>query len=86
MLYLNHKRDIEILVADVFLEEDTGPDLYARLREGDPSLKVITMSGVPRPEIESGGVVDPGDPFLQKPLSLSALRAAISELIDGQST
>jgi PAS domain S-box-containing protein len=72
---------IDLLFTDVVMPDMRGNELADRLRQQHPQLKVLFMSGYAydfaianTPESECTG-------FLQKPFSISSLRARISELL-----
>jgi CheY-like chemotaxis protein len=77
----SHPGKIDLLLTDIVMPEMRGNELAERLREQQPDLKVLFMSGyaydaslakVPRSE-------DTG--FLQKPFSIAGLYSSVSELL-----
>jgi CheY-like chemotaxis protein len=72
------RRWIDVLVADVMLPDRTGPDLAAALRNDNPGLLVLYVSGW-RPE---PGFPDIGDALLlEQPFSLDELRGTLTRLV-----
>ena len=72
------RRWIDVLVADVILPDGTGPDLAAALRDDNPGLGIVYVSGWH----DEPGFPDVGDGLLlKKPFSLDALRAAVTSLV-----
>lgn len=69
----NHPDPIDILVADVVLPEMNGRELAEKLQEQRPQLKVLFMSGTPKEEIYSNGLLRPGTPYLEKPFAPALL-------------
>ena len=65
--FLPRAGDFDILVTDVVMPKLRGPALARRLREANPELKVVFMSGYTDGALE--GVELGSDPFLQKPFS-----------------
>jgi two-component system cell cycle sensor histidine kinase/response regulator CckA len=73
-----HKGKIDIVVSDVVMPEMDGPALFKELRQRNPSLKVIFVSGYPNEAFrESMGSDDFA--FLPKPFSLPQLAAKVKE-------
>jgi len=71
------KGDIDLVLLDLFLPDMQGKNIYPRLLEARPDLKVIVCSGYsiegPAQEILDAGA----NGFIQKPFSLSALSEKI---------
>ncbi len=67
----------DLLLTDVVMPGMSGPALADRLREIDPGLKVIFMSGYDSSQVVRRYVVDQGFSLIAKPFTASALRAAI---------
>ena len=55
------------MVTDIVMPRRTGPELYERLEEIRPGLKVLYMSGYSDRSILETKVLRRGMPFLQKP-------------------
>ena len=66
---------IDLLVTDVVMPEMRGPELAARLRDRQPGLKVLLVSGYAE-EIAVVGR-DASVPFLAKPFSVESLLKAV---------
>ncbi|MFN8574148.1 MAG: PAS domain S-box protein [Gemmatimonadaceae bacterium] len=76
--------DIKILVTDVVMPGESGPELAVRARELHPNLPVLFISGYnPDATIARGDVS--GGPLLQKPFSLGDLARKIREVLDAAS-
>ena len=65
--FLPRADEFDILVTDVVMPKLRGPALARKLREANPELKVVFMSGYTDGALE--GVELGSDPFLQKPFS-----------------
>jgi FixJ family two-component response regulator len=52
-----------------------------RLRERQPALKVLFMSGYSDEQIRRDGSVDPATPFVQKPFTVETLTGAVARLL-----
>jgi signal transduction histidine kinase/ActR/RegA family two-component response regulator len=71
----------DVVFLDVAMPELSGPIVFARLREADPQVKVVFISGYPKgAEIES--LLDAGAcDFLNKPCSMEQLRRTLAAII-----
>ncbi len=76
-LALGYRGAIDLLLADVRLKEGSGPGAARRLRLRFPEMKIAYMSGYPREELVSKGLIDEDAPFLPKPFDLAAFRSLI---------
>jgi FixJ family two-component response regulator len=61
----------------------TGAALAARIREGDPDLKVLYLTGHPDRLFDEKHVLLIEEAFLEKPVTASGLREAVSQAING---
>jgi DNA-binding response OmpR family regulator len=52
------------------------------MREKNPKLKVLFMSGYSDDVVEHHGVIEAGTDFIQKPFSVGGLAAKIREVLD----
>jgi len=71
---------VDVLLADVGLPRNGGPELAARLRRRWPTLRVLFMSGLGREAIQVQGV-PPGAALLEKPFAPMALLERIDQLL-----
>jgi CheY-like chemotaxis protein len=69
---------INMLVTDVVMPGMDGPDLARRALELRPGLPVLYMSGYTDDEIMRRGLLDAGQPFLQKPFTPEALSEQVA--------
>jgi len=72
---------IDILVTDVILAGMDGPELARRAKQLRPELPVLFMSGYTDDEIVRRGLLDAGQPFLQKPFTPDALSTEVAALL-----
>lgn len=79
-LYQLHA-DVKLLVADVVLPRTSGRQIARRLRELRPGLSVLYISGYGERAIVNHGVLEPGVPFVQKPILPSALLRRVRSLL-----
>jgi len=81
-VFSQHGADIALLLADVVMPKRNGPELYEELARKQPGLKVLYMSGYTDATVSSGGLLDPGAPFIAKPFTVDALSCRIREVLD----
>lgn len=74
-IYRHYQGKIDLLLTDVSLPGENGPELAAALRKSEPDLQVLFMSGLPEPE-EYG-------PFLRKPFSVADLLHCVQRSVAG---
>jgi CheY-like chemotaxis protein len=71
--------EFDVVLLDVMMPKKTGYELVAVVRETQPDVPVILMSGYSE---QAGG--DPPDAFIEKPFSVSALEGAIQAALRGE--
>jgi CheY-like chemotaxis protein len=71
---------ISLLVCDVRLPGDCGPEVARTLTALQPSMRTLFVSGLPYEDPEGGSRVPAGCGFLLKPFSPTALQAKAAEL------
>jgi nitrogen-specific signal transduction histidine kinase/CheY-like chemotaxis protein len=72
---------IDLLITDVLLPGMDGPELARRATELRPELPVLFLSGYTDDEIVRRGLLEQGQPFLQKPFTPEALAAEVAQLL-----
>lgn len=73
--------DFSLLVADVVMPRLNGPALAHRLREANPGLRVLFISGYADAELAQHNLRGPGISFLRKPFTPDALTHRVRELL-----
>jgi PAS domain S-box-containing protein len=76
-LAARHPGSIDLLITDVVMPGTSGPILAAKLRALRPGLRTVFMSGYIDDAVTRHGVLDSGEPFLQKPFTLEQLEGAV---------
>jgi PAS domain S-box-containing protein len=66
----------DLVITDIVMPTMNGRELAERLRERQPTLKIIYMSGHANPSIQRDLLKD-GRPFLQKPFTMATLAATV---------
>ena len=64
------------------MPEMSGFELSARLQADRPDLRVVYMSGYPKPMFAEGGGEMPGARFIAKPFDRQALLRSIRQALD----
>jgi two-component system, cell cycle sensor histidine kinase and response regulator CckA len=73
---------IHLLLTDLVMPGMSGLELTNRLRGMRPQLKILCMSGYTEEVLVHNGSLNPGMPFLRKPLRPDALAAGVREALD----
>jgi PAS domain S-box-containing protein len=74
-------REIHLLLTDVVMPGTSGRELAAKIMAKRPSIRVLYMSGYTENVVTSGGLLEEGLAFLQKPFSPAALVHRIREVL-----
>jgi len=81
-LYKKHKDDIAVVVTDMGLPKMGGVDVFHRLREIRPAVKVILVSGYLDPALKNDMLTAGAKGFVQKPYALGDMLRKLREVID----
>jgi two-component system cell cycle sensor histidine kinase/response regulator CckA len=79
-----YKGRIHLLLADVVMPEMSGPRAVEQIRALHPGIKVLYMSGYTDEAIVHHGILDSGQPFLQKPFLPNTLARKVREVLNTQ--
>lgn len=74
----------EVLLSDVVMPQQSGPELARRLRTRQPGLPVVFMSGYADDNLDSEGLVGDSDWFVQKPFATRELLHALASALAGR--
>ena len=74
-----HSDSIRLLITDVIMPTMSGKELSGKIKEIQPRIKTLFMSGYTANIIAHHGVLDEGVYFIQKPFSMAALSAKVKE-------
>jgi CheY-like chemotaxis protein len=75
----NPAQELDLVVTDLVMPKMSGPHFVERLRELQPKVRILRVSGYPRhhhPRLSADV------PFLQKPFTLEALEQAVRSALD----
>ena len=78
----NHAGQIDLLLSDVIMPQMPGPQLAKRLLAKRPAVRVLLMSGFAQPILDSGGHLDAGMAFIEKPFSGPGLLAKVAHILE----
>jgi CheY-like chemotaxis protein len=82
-IYKERRDEIALLLTDIVMPGESGPQLYRRLSAGNPTLRVLFMSGYTDKRTMYGDVLDPGLPFIAKPFRPGDLARKVREALEG---
>ena len=75
---------IELLITDVIMPKIDGPTLVRHVREKQPSVKVLCISGYTEERLRERSGLDEDLAFLAKPFSLKQLASAVKDVMQGR--
>lgn len=78
--------EIHLLLTDVVMPGTSGRELAARIMVRRPNIRVLYMSGYTENVVTSGGLLEEGLAFLQKPFSPAVLVHRIREVLNHTTT
>ena len=76
-----HRAEIQLVITDVMMPFVDGRQLMRRLRELDPHLPILVMSGMLTPSLEAEILAQEACGFLAKPFTAEQLLAKLRELL-----
>jgi len=82
-LAANYPDRIDILLTDVIMPNMSGRELYSRLQQARPGLRVLYMSGYAANLIADRGVLGEDICFIQKPFTRMNLARKVRECLNG---
>jgi two-component system cell cycle sensor histidine kinase/response regulator CckA len=74
----------DLLLTDLRMPQMAGDELASRLRQRDPDLKVLYLTGYADQLFKSKHTLWDGEAFLEKPCSIGGLLEAVSLLLRGK--
>jgi signal transduction histidine kinase/DNA-binding response OmpR family regulator len=76
---------VNLLLTDVIMPNLSGKDLVSRIRQMDPTIRVLYISGYAPAAFVHRGMFDEGTPILQKPFTPSSLARKVRQVLSGRS-
>jgi two-component system cell cycle sensor histidine kinase/response regulator CckA len=79
-----HQAPVDLLVTDLLLDDMSGVDLLAALRESQPGLQAVFFTGADRDEVQK--LLPPAEKFrlLTKPVSSNQLLESVQQALVGK--
>jgi two-component system, cell cycle sensor histidine kinase and response regulator CckA len=77
-----HQRTLSLLITDVVMEHESGPQVYARVAALMPQVAVLFLSGYTGQSVLARGTRQEGVAYLQKPFTPKALALRVREVLD----
>ncbi|MGA3176582.1 MAG: PAS domain S-box protein [Candidatus Acidiferrum sp.] len=81
-LAVSYAGEIHLLLTDVVMPGTSGRELASRVSPHRPGIRVLFMSGYTENVITSGGMLEKGLAFLQKPFSPAVLVEKVREVLN----
>jgi CheY-like chemotaxis protein len=81
-LFEEHPDEIGLVITDMVMPEMAGLELSKALRERDPLVKIIALSGyaiAEKEELSEAGIIE----LIKKPFPMQALAQAVKRAIEG---
>ncbi len=79
----SHGEVIDLLVSDMVMPQMNGPELYQRILEQRPGIKVLFISGYAGVVTANNGYQEEKDNFISKPFTMEAFIRKVSEVMTG---
>ncbi|NCC50764.1 MAG: response regulator [Spartobacteria bacterium] len=73
--------EITAIITDVMLPRIDGRQLIARIREQNPAIKALFVSGYSAEDVGVAGKLGPNEAFAQKPFTCEGLGESLSSLL-----
>lgn len=77
----NNHKDIGLVILDIIMPKMYGNELFYKMKEIDPDLKVLIISGYINPKIKQQLIEDGVDGYLPKPFDVQSTREQIRTLL-----
>ena len=81
---LLQEQSFDLLLSDIVMPEMDGPELARRVRERDPEMKIVFISGYAEEAFRERLGEDESIHFLPKPFSLKQLAGKVKEAMGGR--
>jgi len=81
-IYKDRREEIDMVIIDMIMPGMNGEEVYNKLKETDPDVKVLISSGYSVDGLPEGFGVQNREQFLQKPFDLKTLFKKTREILD----
>jgi PAS domain S-box-containing protein len=85
-VFARHRDEIDLVLSDVGLPKMSGIDVFKKLKEMDPHIKVVLASGFFEPDLKFSLHQQGARGFIQKPYSNDEVLRKFREVLDEKST
>jgi two-component system, cell cycle sensor histidine kinase and response regulator CckA len=83
-MYEAHKERIDMVILDMIMPDMNGGEVYDRIKEKNPEVKVLLSSGYSI-DGAAGEIMNRGcNGFIQKPFKMKELSQKLREILDGE--
>jgi PAS domain S-box-containing protein len=83
--YNEHKDNIDMVILDVVMPKKNGKEVYSFIKDANPDIKAIFISGYTQDILTSKGIYEEGLEFIAKPLEIQRLMAKIRSILYNRS-
>lgn len=80
--FIQNRDRIDILITDIIMPLKNGREVYRKISEEKPGVKVLFTSGYTADIMTKKGLIDEGMPFISKPVSPIMLLKKVREVLD----
>lgn len=80
--YNEHKDSVDMIILDVVMPKKNGKEVYNFIKEINPNVKAIFISGYTQDILTSKGIYEEGLEFIAKPLEIQVLMSKIRSILD----
>ncbi len=77
----SHTDRIDLVLSDVLLPQQNGPDIFREIALLHPESCVLYMSGYPQESIQERGLLPPGSPFIEKTFTRESLLKKVKDVL-----
>lgn len=83
-VYRRHKDEIGVVILDVRLPKKTGEEVFRKMKESNPAVRVIVASGYLAPSAAEGATFAGVKRFVYKPYILTQLLEVVREVLGNE--
>ncbi len=83
-LFRSDTGDFSLVISDVLMPKMSGKELREKVRELNPGMKFLFMSGYSSTDGTEDFMIEPGADFIQKPFTISEISAKVDEMLNRQ--
>ncbi len=81
-VFTGDRDKIRLTLLDVIMPKKNGKEVYKEMKEMNPELRALFMSGYTANVVHKKGILEPGLDFIFKPLSPADLLRKVREVLD----